>query len=43
MAYNPHSPGVVEWFHKTIKYTLYYIYRDDPQNFDIKDNLDIVI
>lgn len=43
MPYNEHSQGVVGRFHKTKKDTLYCIYRDDPQNFDIKSNLDIVI
>jgi hypothetical protein len=43
MPYNPHSQGVVERFHKTIKDTLCCIYNDDPENFDIKEQLEIVI
>ena len=43
MPYNPHSQGVVERFHKTIKDSLYCIYADNPEDFDIKDSLDIVI
>ena len=43
MPYNPHSQGVVERFHKTIKDTLCCIHNDDPENFDIKDQLEIVI
>ena len=43
MPYNPHSQGVVERFHKTIKDSLYFIYADNPEDFDIKDSLDIVI
>ena len=43
MPYNPHSQGVVERFHKTIKDGLYALYCDNPDNFDIKEILDIVI
>ena len=43
MPYNPHSQGVVERFHKTIKDGLYALYCDNPDNFDIKESLDIVI
>ena len=42
MPYNPHSQ-VVERFHKTVKDSLYCIYLDNPEEFDIKENLDIII
>ena len=35
MPYNPHSQGVVERFHKTVKDSLYCIYLDNPEEFDI--------
>jgi len=41
--YNPHSQGVVERFHKTIKDSLLCLYSDGPDSFDIVENLDIVI
>ena len=40
--YNPHSQGVVERFHKTIKDSLYCMYSDNPVLFNIKDCLEIV-
>ena len=40
--YNPHSQGVVERFHKTIKDSLYCMYADNPDSFNIKDCLEIV-
>ena len=43
MPYNPHSQGVVERFHKTIKDGLYCLYNDDPENFDIKQSLEFII
>lgn len=43
MPYNPHSQGVVERFHKTVKDGLYCQYIDDPEKFDIQLNLDILI
>ena len=43
MPYNPHSQGVVERFHKTIKDGLYCRYNDNPENFDIKQSLDFII
>ena len=43
MPYNPHSQGVVERFHKTIKDALYCIYADNQNDFDIKESLEIVI
>ena len=43
MPYNPHSQGVVERFHKTVKDGLYCFYSDDPKKFDIKESLDIII
>ncbi len=43
MPYNPHSQGVVERFHKTVKDALYYLFSDDPDNFDIKESLEVVI
>ena len=43
MPYNPHSQGVVEKFHKTIKDYLYSVYSDDKDNFDLKKSIDIVI
>ena len=43
LPYNPHSQGVVEIFHKTIKDYLYSIYSDDKENFDLKQSIDIVI
>ena len=43
LPYNPHSQGVVERFHKTIKDYLYSIYSDDNENFDLKQCIDIVI
>ena len=39
--YNPHSQGVVERFHQTIKDLLYSIYTEKNKNFDLKDCLDI--
>ena len=41
--YNPHSQGVVERFHKTVKDSLYCLYADNPDYFNIKDCLEIVI
>jgi len=41
MPYNPHSQGVVERFHQTIKDLLYSIYTEKNKNFDLKDCLDI--
>ena len=41
--YNPHSQGVVERFHKTVKDALYSLYADNPDSFNIKENLEIVI
>ena len=41
--YNPHSQGVVERFHKTVKDALYCLYADNPESFNIKENLEIVI
>ena len=43
MPYNPHSQGVVERFHKTIKDGLYCLYEDDPHNFEIKQSLELII
>ena len=43
MPYNPHSQGVVERFHKTVKDSLYWIYLDNPKEFEIKESLDIII
>ena len=43
MPYNPHSQGVVERFHKTIKDYLYSIYSDDKDNFDLRRSVDIVV
>ena len=39
--YNPHSQGVVERFHQTIKDLIYSVYMEKNKNFDIKDCLDI--
>ena len=41
--YNPHSQGVVERFHKTIKDALYSLFADNPETFNINESLDIVI
>ena len=41
--YNPHSQGVVERFHKTVKDALYCMYADNPESFNIKEHLEIVI
>ena len=43
MPYNPHSQGVVERFHKTIKDGLYCRYNDNPGNFDINQSLEFII
>ena len=43
IPYNPHSQGVVERFHKTVKDALYCLYSDDPDNFNIKESLEVVI
>ena len=43
MPYNPHFQGVVERFHKTVKDSLYCIYLDNPEEFDLKEYLDIII
>ena len=36
MPYNPHSQGVAERFHKTIKDLLYAKYLDNENNFNHK-------
>ena len=41
--YNPHSQGVVERFHQTIKDLLYSMKTEEKNNFDIKECLDIVL
>ena len=33
----------MELFHKTIKDALYSLFADNPETFNIKENLDIVI
>ena len=43
LPYNPHSQGVVERFHKTVKDSLYSLYCDNIESFDIIKALDIVI
>ena len=43
MPYNPHSQGVVERFHQTIKDMLFCKYAEAPKKFDIKDSLEIVV
>ena len=43
LQYIPHSQGVIERFHKTIKDYLYSIYSDDKENFDLKLSINIVI
>ena len=43
LPYNPHSQGVVERFHKTIKDALYCLYSDNKEGFDLVHTLDIVI
>ena len=40
--YNPHSQGVVERFHQTIKDLLYSIYQDE-KNMELKECLDIAL
>ena len=39
--YNPHSQGVVERFHQTLKDLIYSIYSDDNSNFILKEALEI--
>ena len=41
--YNPHSQGVVERYHQTIKDMLFCKYAEDPKKFEIKDLLEIVV
>ena len=43
MPYNPHSQGVVERFHQTIKDMLFCKYAENPKNFKIKESLEIVV
>ena len=43
LPYNPHSQGVVERFHKTVKDHLYSVYCDDIESFDILKALDTVV
>ena len=43
LPYNPHSQGVVERFHKTIKDYLYSMYCEDKDNFNLKESIDIII
>ncbi len=43
LPFNPHSQGVVERFHKTIKDSLYSLYSENKESFDIIQGLDIVI
>ena len=43
IPYNPHSQGVVERFHKTVKDALYCLYSDDPDNFNTKESLEVII
>ena len=41
--YNPHSQGVVERFHQTIKDLMYSIYADEKMKEDLKEYLDIAL
>ena len=41
--YNPHSQGVVERFHQTIKDMLFCKYAEDPKKFKIKEALEFVV
>ena len=38
-----HYQGVAERFHKTVKDALYCLYSDDPNNFNIKESLEVII
>ena len=40
--YNPNSQGEVKLFHKVIKDSLYCMYADNPDSFNIKDYLEKV-
>ena len=39
--YNPHSQGVVERLHQTLKDLLYCIFIENTENFDLKELLEI--
>ena len=41
--YNPHSQGVVERFHQTLKDLLYGIYTENCKSFDLKESLEIAL
>ena len=41
--YNPHSQGVVERFHQTIKDLLYCYYFDKDNKFNLQDSLNFVL
>ena len=41
--YNPHSQGVVERFHQTLKDLLYSIYADEKKEDNIKEYLEIAL
>ena len=43
MPYNPHSQGVVERFHQTIKDMLYCKYSEEESEFNLKESLDLVV
>ena len=43
MPYNPHSQGVVERYHQTIKDILYNIYDDNKNTLDLKECLDYAV
>ena len=43
MPYNPHSQGVEERFHQTIKDILYCRYVEDPKLFSLKESLEIIL
>ena len=43
LTYNPYSQGVVERFQKTVNDSLYSLYCDDTDSFDLIKALDFVI
>ena len=43
IPYNPHSQGVMERFHKTVKDLVYNLYSDKKDSFNMIEWLDIVI
>ena len=43
MAYNPHSQGIVEREHRTIKNALICQYLEKKDEFDLQESLNVVV